>query len=143
MTYTRLTNLNDSDIDYLDCIHSLAEIARYISIDTDRFWDYVTSTENVYYYKVYDGVKFVGALHIEFAEDILYLSVLVFPEYQNKGYGSIIISDVQKDIFSLNYKKIEASVDDANTPSIKLFTKMGFSEFDREEELINFAWIKS
>lgn len=140
MTYTRLTSVSDPDISCLFHLYSLPEISRYISIDKENYWNYVTSSENVYYYKVFDDNKLVACVHIERYDDTLCLSVLTVPEYQKRGIGTAVLKDIQNDIFSFGCKRIEVSVDETNTPSIKLFTKMGFYEVSREDELINYIW---
>ncbi len=140
MTYRRLNSLADPDISYLNRLHSLPEISRYISIDKEKYWNYVTSSENVYYYKVFDNNVLVSCVHIEKYGDTLYLSVFTVPEYQKRSIGSCVIKDIQTDIFSLGFKRIEISVDKTNIPSIRLFTKTGFCEFSREDELINYRW---
>lgn len=140
MKYTRLTSVSDPDILCLLHLYSLPEISRYISIDKENYWNYVTSSENVFYYKVFDDNILVACVHIERYDDILCLSVLTVPEYQKRGIGTAVLKDIQNDVFSFGYKRIEVSVDKTNTPSIKLFTKMGFYEVSREDELINYLW---
>ena len=52
LTYQRMLDENDSDIHRIKAVYQLRDVAQYISIG-DNFFRYVTSTENVYYFKVY------------------------------------------------------------------------------------------
>lgn len=142
MTYSFLNSLSDPDISYLSRIHSLPEISRYISTDEENYWNYVTSTENVFYYKIYDKDAIVGTVHLEICEDSLYLSILIIPEHQNKGIATEVIKDIQTGIKNSFLKRIEVSVHMANTPSNKLFVKTGFREISTDGELINYMWEK-
>ena len=94
MNYRQIICENDRDIPYLSSVHRLPEIAKYISIDEANFWHYVTTSENVFYYKVYEEDYLVATLHCEISHKTLYISVLVIPEYQNKGLGTSIIQDI-------------------------------------------------
>lgn len=68
------------------------------------------------------------------------MSILIFPEFQRKGFGTKIIEDVKNDVFGLGYEKIEISVDENNYASIKLFENAGFSFVSKEDELINYIY---
>lgn len=54
LTYKRMLIEEDIDIPQLRTIYQLPEIARYLSI-SESYFRYVTNTEDVYYYKVYDN----------------------------------------------------------------------------------------
>lgn len=142
MTYTRLTSVNDSDIPVLSHLHSLPGISRYISIDEENYWNYVTSSENVYYFKVFDNDILVACVHIEKYDETLCLSILTVPEFQNKGIATEVIKDIQNGISNTSLKRIEVSVDETNTPSNKLFVKAGFRRISTDGGLINYIWEK-
>lgn len=139
LTYKRLLTEEDIDIPYLRKIYQLPEIARYISI-SENYFHYVTKTEDVFYYKVYDNDRFVGSIHLERQDAILYMDILVFPDIQRMGIGRNIVKDIQKDRFGLNYEKIEISIDETNIASINLFEGAGFIRVSKEDELINFVY---
>lgn len=139
LTYKRLLTEEDIDIPYLRTIYQLPEIARYISI-SENYFHYVTNTEDVFYYKVYDNDRFVGSIHLERQDAILYMDVLVFPDVQRMGIGRNIVKDIQKDRFGLDYEKIEISIDETNIASINLFEEAGFIRVSTEDELINFVY---
>jgi len=139
LTYKRLLTEEDIDIPYLRTIYQLPEIARYISI-SENYFHYVTNTEDVFYYKVYDNDRFVGSIHLERQDAILYMDVLVFPDVQRMGIGRNIVKDIQKDRFGLDYEKIEISIDETNIASINLFEEAGFIRVSKEDELINFVY---
>ena len=139
LTYVRLLNENDADIPQLLKIHQLPETACYIST-TDTYFYYVTNTENVYYFKVYDNDKLVASIHIEKINSVLSMSILVFPEYQRMGYGSKIIKDIQDDVLAFDYDTIEVSIDERNTASLQLFKNAGFIHTSKEDELLYFTY---
>ena len=141
MTYERITSELDKDIQYLNTILEMPEISRYISVDKANFWRYVTSTKNVFYYKVYDEDALVGAVQLELAGEVLYMDIMVIPEFQRRGFGTSIIRDIQNGALPPSFERIEISIDESNIASIKLFKKMGFGFRSREDELLNYVYI--
>ena len=139
LTYEQLLNENDIAIPQLQTIYQFPEISRYISI-SDNYFFYVTSTTNVYFYKVHNNGEMIGTIHLEKHENLLYMDILIFPEFQRKGFATKVIKDIQNDIFELDYKKIEISIDKSNDASLKLFENAGFTRTSREDELINFVY---
>ncbi len=140
MKYIRLIDENDIDIPSILSVYRLPEISRYISIDEKNFWIYVTSNENIYYYKVYHEQHLVGTLHCEAVDKTLYLSIVVFPEFQNKGIATTVIEDVLNRNFPFDFKTIEVSIDETNIASIKLFEKMHFRFSSKDDELLNYVY---
>lgn len=141
LIYARMTQTDDADIAQISAVYDLPEIARYIAIG-EQYFDYVTGHENVYFYKIFDENGLIGTIHLETQKDTLYLSVVVFTQHQNAGYGTKVLTDIQKDVFGLGYKRIEVSIDETNTPSIGLFEKVGFAFVSQEDELRNYVWRK-
>lgn len=140
MTYQRLIDVNDTDILQLCRVMDLANVSRFISYDKEKYWQYVTSTNSVFYYKVYKRNSFVGAIHLEINDKILYMSILVFPEYQNQKIGTSIIKDIQDKKLPIDFERIEVSIDEANVASIRLFEKMNFKLFSKEKELLIYVY---
>ena len=64
LTYAKILSKNDSDIFQILQIHRLPDISRFLSI-SDNYFNYVTNTENVYFYKVYENEKIIGTIHLE------------------------------------------------------------------------------
>ena len=141
LIYARLAQTDDADVARIAAVYQLPEIARYIAIG-EQYFDYVTGNENVNFFRVYAKDLLIGTIHLEKQEDTLYLSVVVFPQYQNAGYGTQILEDIQKDVFGLGYKTIEVSIDEANIASIRLFEKAGFEFVSQDDELRNYVWRK-
>ena len=139
MKYIRMTDTADSDIPVLNPIHLLPEVSKFISI-SENYWNYVTSEENVPYYKIFSENTLVGTVHTEFDVNTLYLSVLVFPEHQNKGYGTAVIRDVKSGVLPHKFNRIEISVATDNTASIRLFEKCGFVCVSQKEDLLNYVY---
>lgn len=72
LTYKRIVSQEDKDIFLINEIHSKPEIMKYISIG-DNYFNYVTTTENIFFYKVYKGRNFVGTIHLEKNDNIIYI----------------------------------------------------------------------
>lgn len=141
LKYTRILSEDDVDILKLLQIYQTPSISQFLSI-SDNYFHYVTSTENVYFYKVYGIEQLIGSIHLEKQENSLYMDILIFPEFQRMGFATKIIKDIQDDIFKLNYKRIEISIDEKNIASIKLFENAGFSFVSKKDELINYVYEK-
>ncbi len=139
MTYTRIVSEVDADIPHLIEVYKLPGISQFLSI-SDSYFQHVTSTANVYFYKIYFKEVLIGAIHLEKNDDLLYMDILIFPEFQRQGFATRVIKDIQNDIFGLRYERIEISIDERNSASIKLFINAGFSFFSREDELLNYIY---
>ena len=140
LTYAKMLSADDVDISYITKYYENPKVSHFLSIG-DNYFSYVTGTENVHFYKVYSNETLVGVVHLEKQKTSLFLSVLVFPEFQKMGFGTRIIDDVKKDVFGLDYDRIEVSVDEKNTASLRLFKNAGFTEGSKQDELINFTYI--
>ncbi len=140
LQYIKLRS-SDEDIPFLKKIHSLPEISHFISIDVSNYFNYVTTTDNVFYYKVIYDDQIVASIHMECAKTVLYISILTLPRYQNQGFATQIIEDIKVGNIIKNFNKIVVSIDRDNTASIRLFEKAGFILVDQEDELLNYSWI--
>ncbi len=142
MNYQQITSTHDPDILQLAEILRLPEISRYISIDERNFWNYITTNPTVYYFKAYRDGKLVGALDCELQHKKLYLSVMVIPEYQRQGIGTVMLEDLLAGKL-LPYDTAEVFIDEENTPSVKLFEKLGFAPRFRDGKLIIYTYNKN
>ena len=141
LAYTRILSEDDVDIPQLLKIYQLPSISQFLSI-SDNYFHYVTNTESVYFYKVYEKEKLIGTIHLEKDEKLLYMDILIFPEFQRMGFATRVIKDIQNDIFGHNYDRIEISIDESNIASLKLFENAGFTFVSKEDELLNFVYEK-
>lgn len=139
LTYTRILSENDGDISQLLELYQQPDISQFLSI-SDNYFQYIANTENVYFYKVYESKKLIGTIHLEKCDDLLYMDILIFPEYQRMGFATRVVDDIQNDIFGLKYKRIEIAIDESNIASIKLFERAGFSFAAKEDELLNYVY---
>lgn len=139
LTYTRILSEDDGDISHLLEILQQPAISRFLSI-SENYFHYVTNTQNVYFYKVYERQKLIGTIHLEKCEDCLYMDILIFPEYQRMGFATSVVGDIQIDALGLKYKRIEIAIDESNAASIKLFERAGFSFVSKEAELLNYVY---
>ena len=120
----------------------MPEISRFIHIDGDRYWNYVTGSENVFYYKVYQDELLVAAIHCELSDHVLFMDIAVFPEHQRHGIASRILRDIQDELVLDGFRRIEVSIEESNAASRCLFEKMGFALTSKEEDLILYTYQK-
>lgn len=139
LDYKIILNETDIDIPQLIQIYHTPEIAQYISL-SDNYFRYVTTNENVYFYKVYEHNQLVGAIHLEKQDAVLFMDILVFPQFHRTGLGTKIVKDIQNNIFGMDYERIEIAVDESNIASLRLFENAGFIRTSKEDELINFVY---
>ena len=134
-----LLKKDDRDIPTFQELHEYPTIKKYISIG-ENYFEYVTSTENVWYYKMLLEDMVIGGIHLEKEGDTMYLSICIHPQYQGKGYGKKSLRYVM-DRLAKGVSSIKASIEAENISSIKLFESCGFVFVDREEELLNYIKI--
>ena len=115
-------------------IHSMPSVAKFISI-SDNYFDYVTSTNGVFYYKIYcDGVL-TGGIHCEINNGIMFLSICIDEKYRRNGIAKKSLNQLfLKQTTDIDF--IEVSIDDSNIASLSLFQKLGFLQTGKEDELI-------
>ena len=121
MIYRLIKDLDDEDIPTILSVYRQPSISRFISIDEENYWKYITSTDNLYFYKIYKDDILVSTIHLESDNRVLYMSVVVFPEYQKQGIATTILKDIQTRKIGLDFDKIQVSVDEKNIYSLKLF----------------------
>ena len=85
LIYDKIININDEYIPLIKEIHDKPEVSKYINI-SDNYFNYVTTTEKVYFYKVFNKDVIIGTIHLEIYSEKLYMDILVFPEFQRLGY---------------------------------------------------------
>ena len=139
LTYTRMRSADDADIPLFLSIYQKPEIAQYISI-SNGYFHYVTETDNVLFYKIYENGELIGSIHLETQEKLLYMDILVFPGFQRRGFGKRIVNDIQADVFGLAYETIEISIDERNTASLRLFEAAGFLFTSKDDELMHYTY---
>lgn len=83
---------------------------------------------STYYYYIEDN--FIGSCSICDETYVINIyDVYVEPEYRNRGYGSIILSDVLWDLINSG-KRIQLQVSGQNKAALKLYKKCGFTTTD-------------
>ena len=142
MIYRLIKDLNDEDIPTILSVYKQPSISRFISIDEENYWRYITSTDNVYFYKIYKNDILVSTIHLELVDRVLYMSVVVFPEFQKQGIATTILKDIQAGELELDFDKIQVSIDEKNTASLKLFESVGFICVNKDEELLEYEYSK-
>ena len=140
MIFSQVTSIKDLDIPNLLKIHRLPEIRCFIDINERKYFKFVVKNKSVFYYKIFDNETLVGSIHCELVGSTLYLSLLIFPEYQSKGYGTKTLKDVINKTLPLDFETIEVSINDDNAPSFHLFEKVGFVKTSIDGGLINYIY---
>lgn len=140
MKFVRLLSVNDIDIARIQSAYNHFSISRFISVDKNNYWHYITKADNVYFYKVYNDNKLMATIHCERYDRVLHIAVVVFPEYQNMGYGMSILRAVQNGNLDISFDKIHASIEIQNTASLRLFEKVGFNCIGKDEELLEYEY---
>ena len=143
MTYRLVKNFDDEDIPTILSVYKQPSISQFISIDEENYWKYITDTDNVYFYKIYKDDVLLATIHLELVDCVLYMSVVVFPEYQKQGIATTILKDIQAGKTGLDFNKIQVSIDEKNTASLKLFESAGFICVNKDEELLEYEYSKS
>ncbi len=141
LKFILLESTEDKELEVIKENYDKPTVERFVEINKEKFWSYVTETENVYFYKVYNEGTLVGTVHCDLYDGILYLAVVVFPEYQNKGIGTHMVKFITDGKTGLEFKEIQVSIDEKNTASMKLFRKAGFTRIGQEEELVEFQYM--
>lgn len=141
LTFILLESTEDEDLGIIKEGYCNPLVERFISIDNENYWSYVTKSENVYFYKLYNEDNPVGTVHCEVYDGILYLSLVVFIQYQNRKIGSDAIKCVIEGITGLDFKEIQVSVDEKNTASMRLFQNAGFNKIGQKDELVDLQYI--
>lgn len=142
MIYRLLKKADDEDIPLILSVYKQPSISRFISIDEENYWKYITSTDNVYFYKIYKDDILLATIHLESYNRVLYMSVVVFPEHQKQGIATTILKDIQAGKLELDFDKIQVSIDAKNTASIQLFESAEFVCVGKDEELLDYEYSK-
>jgi len=143
MNYRLIEQADDKDIPYILNAYKHPSVSRFVSIDEENYWKYVTSADNVRFYKVYKDDSLVAVVHLESDRRILYMSVVVFPDYQRSGIAAEILKDIIAGKLGLDFDRIRVSIDEKNIASLRLFKKMGFVCTGKDEELLDYEYIKN
>ena len=80
-------------------------------------------------------------MQCEVYDGILYLALVIFPEYQKKKIGTSAVQEVIVGKTGLSFKEIQVSIDEKNTASLKLFQNVGFKRSGQKDSLIDFRYI--
>ncbi len=141
LRFALLDSVEDRELEIIKENYAQPSVERFVDINKDKFWTYVTESKNVYFYKVYNDDILVGTVQCEVYDGILYLALVVFSEYQNKGIGTDMIKFIIDGKTGLEFKEIQVSIDEKNTASMRLFKNAGFKRTGQEEELVDFQYI--
>jgi L-amino acid N-acyltransferase YncA len=142
MVYQLMKRSDDGEIPEILSVYRLPSVSRFISIDEGNYWNYATSTDHVFFYKIYQGDALAATAHLELADRVLSMDVVVFSQYQRKGMATRIVKDIQEGKLGPEYDRIRVFIDEKNTASLRLFQKAGFVCVGKEEELWEYVFEK-
>lgn len=83
---------------------------------------------------IMENGKPVAYGHFDVEKDVVWLGVCVLPDYQGKGYGKAMMTELLNFAKRLKIKKINLTVDKINKAAIKLYENFNF---EREGEFEN------
>ena len=142
MIYRLMKRQDDEDIPHIVFVYRLPSVSRFISIDETNYWTYVTTTDNVYFYKVFEDDVLIATTHLELIDRTLYMDVVVFPEFQKRGIATNIVNDIQAGKLGADFDKIAVSIDAHNIASLQLFENAGFICVAKDGELLEYEYTK-
>ena len=127
---------DDSDLDALIGIHQEPSVSRFISI-SDNYFNYVTETEGVCYYKIITDGILTGGIHSEINDKTMYLSICIDEKYRRLGIAEKALKKIIS-VMPCDVETIEANIEETNTPSTALFQKLGFQVSSQDDELVTY-----
>jgi len=128
-------NENDhNDISKLEKIHKMPSISSFVAI-SDNYFDYVTSTAGVAYYKILYNDILVGGLHTEIVDRTMCLCICVDENYRRIGIAEASLNQLFA-FQTTDIEKIEVYIDENNIPSLNLFAKVGFNQVCKDDGAI-------
>ena len=141
LTFSLLKSTDDTDLKIIKENYDKPSVERFVDINKEKYWIYVTEAENVYFYKVYNEGALVGTVQCEVHSGVLYLALVIFPEYQNRRIGTDVLKFIVDGNTDLSFNEIQVSVDEKNAASMRLFRNAGFNIIGQEDELVEFKYI--
>ena len=141
LTFSLLKSTDDTDLKIIKENYDKPSVERFVDINKEKYWIYVTEAENVYFYKVYNEGALVGTVQCEVYSGVLYLALVIFPEYQNRRIGTDVLKFIVDGNTDLSFNEIQVSVDEKNTASMRLFRNAGFNIIGQENELVDLQYI--
>ena len=55
----------------------------------------------------------LATIHFEFGDCVLYMSVVVFSEFQKQGVATTILKDIQAGMLEPDFDKLHVSIDES------------------------------
>lgn len=141
MNYRLVERMDDEHIPFITSQYKLPAISRFFSIDEANYWQYVTAKDNARFYKIFENDCLAATIHLELENRVLYMGIVVFPEYQKKGIATKVLKDIQENELLSGFDKIHVSIDEENAASRKLFKNAGFVCVGKDEELWEYEYI--
>lgn len=127
---------DDPEIGIVKEMHEEPTVSKYVSVSEDYF-DYVTNTENVVYFKIKLQGELVGGIHTEISDTVLYLSICIQPWYRKRGVATSALKQLIP-LLPHTVENIQVSIDETNFPSIRLFERLGFTRAGQEDGLVDY-----
>lgn len=122
-----------------ELLNFLEQIENGINSNTSTAWAVCLKEDN-------KMIGHVGYHRIDFANHRAEIGYALLSQFHNKGFGSEALKAILDIAFNqFNFHSLEADVNPANNPSIKLITKMGFIKeaYFRENYLFRNTFLDS
>ena len=86
---------------------------------------------------VKDSIPF-GYAHIDYCKDTnkYWFGICILPNYQNKGYGKLLMNYIFQQPDVKNIKQIHLTTDVINDNAIQLYTKYNFKQVESNDKFI-------
>ncbi len=115
---------SDPDLARLKDLHHQSSIARYVRLSETAF-TLLTETEGVLCFKIKSGPLLLGGLRCQLIGDTLFLTICIGEGFRRRGIASAALKALAGSLPD-GIRRMEASVDAENTPSLRLFEKLCF-----------------
>lgn len=132
LIFRRLTSAGDPDVPE---IRDMLTGERFISIDSDSYFTYVTGTAGVYFYKIYSCGRLCAVLHAESSGKSLSVMIAVMPDLRRRGIGRAAVNEMCRRLGEYGCTGAEAYIEPENTASAGLFRSCGFRHESDEDGL--------
>ncbi len=136
-TLRRYTSADREAVEYLH-VHALVQAGAYLGRgpwddDVYAIDDAYLNNQGEFLIGEWDGVLVgMGGLHCTTPERAEIKRMRVHPDYQGRGLGQLILSELESQARALGYKTLHLDTSILQVPAQKLYQKNGYREVGRD-----------